>query len=118
MHTRDARDFEMDRLQSDLAQALAEATRLRSYNEGLAKTVAEMEAEVGRLRADLAETTESLRLTLDWQKLARQQIEWLRAICRTIAAGLRGQHATRMDMALLADTADPSRDEQSKETKP
>jgi hypothetical protein len=35
-----------------------------------------------------------------------QEIERLRSICRTIATGLRGQHASRLDMAKLADTAD------------
>jgi hypothetical protein len=48
---------QVDRLTRDLQAARAEATevtRLRSYNEGLAKNVTELEAEVERLRAALA----------------------------------------------------------------
>lgn len=45
----------------------------------------------GELRAEIE------RLTADNERL--------RDVCRTIAAGLRGQYATRLDMAKLADSA-------------
>lgn len=41
---------ELERLQRDLAEARAEATRLRAYNEGLAKISAQRDAEIERLQ--------------------------------------------------------------------
>jgi hypothetical protein len=61
--------LEIDRLTRDLQAARAEAaevTRLRSYNEGLAKNVTELEAQNERLRAE----KEEMRSTVaDWIRM-------------------------------------------------
>lgn len=44
---------EIERARRDLTEAQAEATRLRGFNEGLAKNVADLEAQVEQLKAAL-----------------------------------------------------------------
>lgn len=87
----------------ECADEIARLTRERDINGAIVDAV---QATANILR------DENARLTRERDEYARQrnaqcEVARLHSICRTIASGLRGQYATREDMALLAESGLP-----------